>query len=103
VPDVTVLRRSDPVESIVRTPPLLCIEVLSPEDRLQRLQERVNDYFHMGVQHVWLIDPLTRNAWVATPDGSHMHAAEAFAILGTPIQIILADVFRELDERLTRA
>ena len=52
VPDITVLRRSDPKDPIVRVPPLLCIEVLSPEDRMQRMQERIGDYFRMGVAHV---------------------------------------------------
>ena len=41
VPDVGVMRRSDPVDPIVKTAPLICIEVLSPEDRLQRMQERI--------------------------------------------------------------
>jgi Uma2 family endonuclease len=44
VPDGAVLRRSDPMDPIVKTAPLICIEVLSPEDRLQRMQERIDDY-----------------------------------------------------------
>lgn len=103
VPDVTVLRRSAPVEPIVRTPPFLCIEVLSPEDRIQRMQERINDYHRMGVEHVWLIDPITRDAWIAQPDGSHQHVSTEFAIAGTPIRIPLAELFSELDDRLTPA
>jgi Uma2 family endonuclease len=102
IPDVTVVRRSAPVESIVRTPPLICIEVLSPEDRLQRMQQRINDYYRMGVEHVWLIDPLTRDAWVAEPDGSHQHVSTEFTVLGTPIRIALAGIFADLDDRLTQ-
>jgi Uma2 family endonuclease len=83
---------------IVHVAPLICIEVLSPEDRLQRLQERINDYFRMGVEHVWLIDPETRDAWVALVDGSLQHVAEEFAIVTTPIRIPLGQVFAELDE-----
>lgn len=98
IPDITVLRRSDPVEPTVRTPPLICIEVLSPEDRIQRMQERINDYVRMGVSHVWLIDPLTRDAWIAQPDGSHQHISTEFAVPGTPIRISLPELFAELDE-----
>jgi Uma2 family endonuclease len=102
VPDITVLRRSDPKDSIVRVPPLLCIEVLSPEDRIQRMQERINDYFRMGVEHIWLIDPATRDAWVVQPDGSHQHVSTEFAVPNTPIRILLADIFAELDEMQSR-
>src|SRR6266567_3517249 len=66
VPDICVQRRSDPHDPIVATPPLICIEVLSPEDRMQRMQERIDDYARMGVEHIWLIDPNSRHAWVAT-------------------------------------
>ncbi|MDP9038017.1 MAG: Uma2 family endonuclease [Acidobacteriota bacterium] len=103
VPDITVLRRSDPSQDIVSTPPLICIEVLSPEDRISRMQERINDYQRMGVEHVWLIDPITRDAWIAQPDGSHQHISTEFTVLGSPIRISLAEVFAELDDRLTPA
>jgi len=98
VPDVTVLRRSDPVTPIIQTAPLICIEVLSPEDRISRMAERIADYAHMGVEHIWLIDPISRNAWVATADGSQTHVETEFTVPGTPIRITLADVFAELDD-----
>ena len=102
IPDITILRRSAPVENIVRTPPLICIEVLSPEDRIQRMQERFNDYHRMGVQHVWFIDPITRDAWIAQPDGPHLHVSAEFTVPGTPLRVLLAEVFAELNDRLTQ-
>jgi Uma2 family endonuclease len=98
IPDVCVLRRSDPADDIVRTPPLICIEVLSPEDRMQRVQERVEDFARMGVEHIWIIDPVRRQAWVATADGSQTHVETEFTVPGTSIRISLAGVFAELDD-----
>jgi Uma2 family endonuclease len=102
VPDIGIMCRSDPVDRIVQKAPLICIEVLSPEDRLQRMQERIDDYVRMGVEHIWLIDPISRHAWVATADGSHTRVTEAFSVPGTPIRISLAEVFAELDDMLTQ-
>jgi Uma2 family endonuclease len=101
-PDVGVMRRSDPADPIVKKAPLICIEVLSPEDRIHRMQERIDDYVRMGVEHIWLIDPLSRHAWVATSDGSHTGVPETFTVPGTPIRISLAEVFAELDDMLTQ-
>jgi Uma2 family endonuclease len=67
VPDVCVLGENAPREKIIRTPPILCVEILSPEDRMSRYLERVNDYFEMGVPTCWIIDPVLRRGWVATP------------------------------------
>jgi Uma2 family endonuclease len=98
IPDVAVLRRSDPADDIVQKAPLICIEVLSPEDRLQRIQERFADYARMGVENMWLIDPLSRHAWVVSADGSQQRVNDAFTVSGTPIRIDLTEVFVELDE-----
>jgi Uma2 family endonuclease len=51
----------------VRQAPFLCVEILSPEDRVLRLNERLADYFQMGVRYVWVLDPLTRRAFCYTP------------------------------------
>jgi Uma2 family endonuclease len=98
VPDVTVLRRSDPKTPIVKIAPLICIEILSPEDRMQRVSERIADYFLMGVPNVWVIDPDSRTAWVAEQDGSLRREKTAFAVEASPVRVVLEEVFRELDE-----
>ena len=57
VPDVTVLDRSRAIEQIITHPPLAVFEVLSPEDRLQRLKRKLEDYRAMGIAEIWVIDP----------------------------------------------
>jgi Uma2 family endonuclease len=59
VADVAVLDRSAPYEQVPTTPPLAVFEVLSPEDRLSRVRERLADYSAMGVREIWLIDPVS--------------------------------------------
>ncbi|MGI8744488.1 MAG: Uma2 family endonuclease [Bryobacteraceae bacterium] len=67
IPDVCVVLRSAPVEPVVRHPPFLCVEILSKEDQASEFNDRIADYFHMGVRFVWVIDPLQRRAFVYTP------------------------------------
>jgi Uma2 family endonuclease len=66
VADVCIFR-GKPVEQVPRVPPFICIEILSPDDRVSRTNERMADYFHFGVPYVWLLDPQTRKAWRCTP------------------------------------
>ena len=67
VPDVTVLLESD--ESIVTTPPFICIEVLSKDDTMQYMQEKIDDYLDFGVPYVWIINPRNKKAHVVTRVG----------------------------------
>jgi Uma2 family endonuclease len=66
IPDVCVVLGGKPAEQILTKPPFLCIEILSPEDRVSRVEERIDDYLAMGVPYVWLLDPATHRAYVAT-------------------------------------
>lgn len=61
VADVAILDRDAPEEQVPSHPPLAIFEVLSPEDRLSRVRERLADYAAMGVPEIWLIDPATGN------------------------------------------
>jgi len=63
IPDVCVIAGPEPDEQIFHTPPLICIEILSPEDRLSRVRERLNDYLRFGVPYAFLLDPETRKAY----------------------------------------
>lgn len=66
VPDVCVIL-GEPDGQILRKPPFICIEVVSPDDRMSRLEQRIEDFLAMGVPYVWVIDPQTRKAYSATP------------------------------------
>ena len=66
VPDVAVMRG----EPNLQTAPYLCIEILSPGDDLTLLERRVEEFLDFGASFVWVIDPLTRAAWIHSADAS---------------------------------
>jgi Uma2 family endonuclease len=66
VPDACILV-GQPTGQILRAPPIICIEILSPEDRFLRMNEKIADYLRFGVPYVWIIDPQTHKAWRCTP------------------------------------
>lgn len=68
IPDVCVIL-GEPDGQIFRKAPFICIEILSPEDRLLRVQERMNDYLAFGVPYVFHLDPHTRKAFRWTTAG----------------------------------
>jgi Uma2 family endonuclease len=68
VPDISVLAGSPPAGPILVEPPFLCIEILSPSDRMKEMQERIDDYLNFGVRYVWLLHPRTRRAFVYTAE-----------------------------------
>jgi Uma2 family endonuclease len=65
VPDICVVLGATQ-EQIFTKPPFLCIEIVSPEDRISRVKERIDDYLAMGVPYAWLLDPGSRSAYVCT-------------------------------------
>jgi Uma2 family endonuclease len=60
-----------PKGRIVTAPPFLVVEVLSPEDRMSEMQDRIDDYLAFGVPYVWIVDPASRRGYVYTAQGSH--------------------------------
>jgi len=44
VPDVCVVTGDEPREQILTSPPFLCVEILSKDDRMSEMQERIDDY-----------------------------------------------------------
>jgi Uma2 family endonuclease len=82
---------------ILREPPFLCIEILSPEDRVSRMELKIDDYLAFGVRHIWLIDPRRKKAWSYTSEGKR----ESSALLTTsepPLTLPLDEVFAALDD-----
>ncbi len=98
VPDVCLAHRTRPIEDVIVTPPLLCVEVVAEADTFLAMQERADRFLSMGVENVWLIDERGRCGWVANRKGFLLPEDGIFRIDSTPVRISLAEVFAELNE-----
>jgi Uma2 family endonuclease len=87
IPDVVVCEVPLPDEEVFTSPPYICIEVMSPDDTVAAMQDRLDDYLQFGVPNIWVIDPyfighgkhrgwhITGGGW-ATAAGGIMRTAD---------------------------
>lgn len=74
-PDVSFVRFGRfPDERIpkgyARLAPDLIVEVVSPNDLAEKVEEKVQDFLSAGVRQVWVVDPESRAVHVRRPDRS---------------------------------
>lgn len=98
VPDVLVVRSGERFERYITHPPLIAIEILSPEDTLRAMQEKAAEYRQFGIEHIWIIDPEPRIAYRYADDALMMVQTGELAAPGTPIRVALGEMFAELDQ-----
>ena len=96
IPDVCLLRASDPVEPIVAVASIVCIEILSRDDRMPAVREKVRDYVAMGVKHVWVIDPRERRGFHFTANGMEEPKDGVLHVADSNIRLPLDEVFHDL-------
>ncbi len=95
VADVCLIPRDERAEQVLQRPPIAVIEVLSPEDRISRYQQRFADYRQMGIANIWVVDPRTRRGY----DCSATSWIETmfFKVENSPISVDLSVIFAELE------
>jgi Uma2 family endonuclease len=93
IPDVAVYAGSEPREEVPTTPPLVAIEILSPDDRMQYLMEKLREYRAWGVAHIWVIDPAAKTLCEYGSDGLREVAALRLPEYG--LAVGLGDLFPE--------
>lgn len=92
IPDV-VVTRGKPDEQILTRPPLLCIEILSSEDRMSQVNKRVQEYLEFGVPVVWVVDPVERAIWIYRRNGMEQPAGDSIKLDGADIAVPLSEIF----------
>jgi Uma2 family endonuclease len=97
LPDVCVVRQGDGNQKVRVTAPLLCIEILSPEDRPGRVMKRLDDFVAMGVENLWILDPSDRSAATYSRFGMKPAEGDRLEIEGTGIYLDVAGIFATLD------
>lgn len=109
-PDLSVyLRGRAPalLDTLVRTPPHIVVEVVSPRPRDARRDrvEKIGDYARVGIRYYWILDPQLRTLEILELEASgHYRVAGAHGrgrlrIPGCPGLILdLNDLWAEVDE-----
>jgi Uma2 family endonuclease len=81
--------------------PELVVEVLSPDDSWSGLSAKLDEYFAIGVEAVWVVDPARRRVWVFTSITSLSVLTDADTLVGTGLlaefQLPVAEIFADLD------
>jgi Uma2 family endonuclease len=95
VPDVTVVTLPQPDEEIVSSPPHLCIEILSKDDTMNDMQDRIDDYLSFGVPFVWIVNPWKRKGYVATRAGLVEARLGVLETRSPDIPVPLSELFDE--------
>ena len=92
VPDV-VVTAGVPTEQVLTRPPLLCIEILSSEDTVSRMNARVKDYLEFGVPAVWVIDPRQRRVSIYRQNGMEEATGDVVKLDSLSIEIPFSEIF----------
>jgi Uma2 family endonuclease len=90
IPDVAVFAGQEPTQPVPDTPPLVAIEIVSPDDRLTETMKKFSEYRHWGVEHIWLIDPVEKQFY--TYDSTGLHPVQNLALPQYSFTITLADL-----------
>ena len=78
-----------PATPIFEQPPLVAIEILSPEDRPLRVDRTIAEWLEFGVGYVWVVDPETLESILHTAQGRVTVSDDALRIPKTGIEIPL--------------
>jgi len=98
VPDLAVEELVRPIQGRYPGPNdsvLLCVEIVSPPDRVGKLFGKCEEYHKWGVPYCWVIDPDRTIAWEYFSDDFEPRKTEEFLTAG-PIQLGLGDMFRRV-------
>lgn len=93
-----VLARQSDETTLIDGVPLLAIEILSPSDTIDEIDEKIDTLLEAGVALVWIIDTHDRTVTIYRPKARPILVAEGQELSGDPIlagfRVAVADFFR---------
>ena len=100
IPDLAVDLASRPQDPYPLSPVHLCIEILSPGDRVAEAFAKCEAYLAWGVPYAWILDPQTCKAWEYSKESGapiEIHPADGELAAGE-IRILLSEIFAVLSK-----
>ncbi|MBY0506057.1 MAG: Uma2 family endonuclease [Bryobacteraceae bacterium] len=97
VPDLIAQRRDLIQDPYPTEPVALCVEILSPSDRLSDALAKCEAYLAWGVADTWILDPDQRCAWTYSAGDRLREVPAGGSLRAQGVSIPLATVFQPLD------
>jgi Uma2 family endonuclease len=95
VPDLVFVQPGARFEGgIMMDLPLLCVEILSPSQRLSWLFAKYKTYHAWGVPYCWVVDPVGKLAWEYHRDAPVRLLSGNDSLRAGEIQIGIGELFR---------
>ena len=94
IPDVCVTL-SEPETNVLTEPPFIAIEILSEDDSVTRLIEKLKEYEAMGVPNIWVFDPRLREMFTFHANALTEVAGDVIATVEPRIELTREEVFRD--------
>ena len=95
IPDVCVTL-TEPETDVLQEPPYIAIEILSKDDAMSDVLEKLAEYATIGTLNIWLFDPRARLMYTYQPGRLEQVTAEAIATTGEPrIELGRAEIFHD--------
>jgi len=90
IPDVSVFYPNEPQERVPASPPFVAIEILSPDDRMAEVRNKLAEYRAWGVTHVWLVDPHAKRLYACD---ARLVEVATLRIPELGVEVTAADIF----------
>jgi Uma2 family endonuclease len=106
-PDVSFIRNGRLPGNVmpqgwIKIPPDLAVEVISPNDLVRELEDKLDDYRSVKIPLIWVIHPERRTAWIYRADGSYSHLHENDELSGEDVipgfRCSLSEIFPPQDQ-----
>ena len=85
IPDIAVFAESKPDEPVPSRPPLVAIEIISPDDRYSEMLEKLAEYQQWGVANIWVVDPHRRT--LAIYENEALRTVPVLTLPGYPFEL----------------
>jgi len=88
-----------PAKGFLTVAPELVVEIVSPSDRWQDVRQKIEEYFAIGVQRVWIVEPDNRDVLVYSASTEMRKLGEGDLLTGEGVlegfSLPVAELFEE--------
>ena len=88
-----------PQKGFLQVAPELVVEILSPPEPLQEIQQKIKEYLDIGVKWIWIVHPNQRTITIYQPANKRQTFTEMESVIGedilTGLEIEISALFEE--------